>query len=258
MPVNKVLPPNTIAISNLANKQMEALASRYDSGKKGYLTYTEACQLYADKNGNALPPNLEAVISLLGGTQHPMTGRRLNGWEAMSAGWIASNWKGDFNIGGFGAGNVRTGRQTGQEFDAAGQARQVDKFIFLVDCNLVDRSKLEGNITSATLVVGPRGFGKEQGSQLGENVEVPLTVATQEGYMTYDRASGSHWVDEKKYLAAAVDTKDLRDLAGQSGGLSFYVRLETNDGRTLYVNKNGQAFNNFDVSSKETKPVGSP
>lgn len=256
MPVSKILPPNTIAISNLKSQAMEKLAENYDVGHKGYLTFTEACSLFADKNDNKLPGGIDDVVAFLGGAQHPMTSRRLNPWEAVSAGWLASEWKGDFHLAGFGAGNIRTGRQAGQAYDPQGQAHAIDRFVFLVDCNLVEKSTMEKGISSATLVVGPKGFGHETGSNLGEAVELPLTLATEDGHMSYDRSSGTHWVDEKKYLAAAVDTTGLRELAAQSGGLSFYVRLETPDGKTLYINRDGQAFNNFEVGSKDLKPVG--
>lgn len=252
----RIMPRNSIPISDLKNSAMEQLAKQYDAGNKGYLTTEEAFRLYAQKNSDAQPANLQQVVDFLGGPQHKVTQRHLDGYELLMSPAFASNWKGDFNIPGLGAGNVRTGRDIRPDYSSGTPAPGQDQFMFLIDMNLVEQGRLERDLQGATLVVGPRGFKPEAGSNVPEFVEVPLALATQEGYKSYNRGGGASWVPERKYLAAAVDTNDLRALAGGPGSLEFYVRLNTNDGRTLYVNKDGKAFSNFEVTAEDLKQTG--
>src|SRR4029077_10098045 len=102
-------------------------------------TTEEAYQAYADANGGKDPAGLDQVMAFFGGPVHKIASEHLNGYEALGIGWITSNWKGDFHIPGVGAGNVRVGREMGQQFDPTGHAVAVDKFMMLVDCNLIDQ-----------------------------------------------------------------------------------------------------------------------
>ncbi len=241
--VFKIMTPNTIRIADLKNRQMEELAQRYDNGSKGYLTTDEAYALFADNNQDAMPSHLGDVINFLGGKQHNLTVHHQGWGEVMSLPWHVHDWAGDFSVPGLGAGNVRIGGIHNWERpdDPKGVA-------FLFDCNLVDIGALENKVTGATLVVGPAGFNPDDGSSLGEAVDIPLTLATQGAHQTWTRA-GSSWVPEKKFLAASVDADDLASLS-KGDGLSFYVRLDTTEG-PKWINKDGVSGRNFDVSEDQ-------
>jgi len=252
MPTFKVGQRSSVSISDIKDKTKEAELKRFDSNNDGVLDAQEAARFYATKTLGDRPQNLDDALKLVGGRQHDVKTFHQEYWGTMISG--VPQWKGDFNIPGLGAGNIRTGRSSnqywGEDYGDPRNARQVDAYKFLVDCDLMDKGFVEKGINSATLVIGPRGFGKETGSELGEAVTVPLDITTQDGYMSYGRGGGGTFVPERKYLAAAVDVGDLKKLAGDSGGLSFFVRLETDDG-TKYVNKDGKPFNNFDVDAAE-------
>ena len=242
----KILPRTSIRISDLADKTKEELAKRYDAGNKGYLTTTEAYALYADHNRDVQPSNLSDVVAFLGGAQHTINQHHLDGSEVLGLPWHLHDWKGDFNVGGFGAGNVRVGGYYNWE-----RPQDPKAAAFLFDMNLVDKALLEKDVVAATLVIGPAGFTPEAGSQVNEEaVDIPLTLATMEGYQRWERTGGGYQ-PEQKFLAAAVDIDDLRDLSGGKG-VSFYVRLETNSG-TRYINKDGVSGRNFDISDEELK-----
>jgi len=153
----------------------------------------------------------------------------------------APNWKGDFSIPGKGAGNVGTGRDFSNGRDALN---------VLVNCDLMDKNFLDNNLASATMVIGPKG-AKDQSAF----VEVPMGVATAPGYTSWSRGGSSYTVPDKKFLSASIDTASL---AGLNNGkdLEFYMRLQTKDGQTLWINKDGQAFRNFQISADEIKPRG--
>ncbi|MBI4819318.1 MAG: hypothetical protein HY791_23805 [Deltaproteobacteria bacterium] len=260
----KVGPPNSFSISNIKSKKLEKKAEALDVSGKGYLTFDELVALYQAEKGGALP-NLSQLAKFLGVPQHKLETEHLDGWEALSSQWFASNWKGDFHISGFSddpgyapAGNVRTGRQLGPQWSPDGTQNDVDQYVFLVDFNFMDIKDFDGQIKNAVIVVGPRDFPAEDGSKYGEMVEVPLTIATQESYQSQGRYGPGDWVPEKKLLAAQVDVGDLRKLAGDTAGLSFFARLELNDGRTVHVNKDGKAFANFAVDKEELNPPGDP
>ncbi|MBI2372455.1 MAG: hypothetical protein HYV07_00515 [Deltaproteobacteria bacterium] len=261
---SKVGPPNSFSISNIKSKKLEKKAEALDVSGKGYLTFDELVALYQAEKKGALP-NIAQLAKFLGVPQHQLATEHLDGWEALSSQWFASNWKGDFNIAGFSsdpgyspAGNVRTGRQVGPQWNPDGSQVDVDQYVFLIDFNFMDIKDFDGQIKSAVLVVGPAGFPAEEGAKYGEMVEVPLTIATQESYQSQGRYGPGGWVPEKKLLAAQVDVGDLRKLAGDGPGLSFFARLELNDGRTFHVNKDGKAFSNFTVAKDELAPPGEP
>ncbi|MFH1807698.1 MAG: hypothetical protein ABIJ09_03055 [Pseudomonadota bacterium] len=245
-----------VQISNIGDVSKEKEAKRFDANNDGVLQAEEAARLYSEKTLGDRPANLDDALKVVGGRQHEVKTFHQEYPFLMTVG--AYGWKGDFNVPGLGAGNVRTGRtkSTYSNYDSASggsRQREVDSYKFLFDCDLMDKGFLEKNLQSATLVIGPKGFQPEAGSDLGEAVAIPLDVATQDGYQSYSRGGGSSHVPEKKYLAASVDTGDLRALAGDSGGLSFYLRLETDQG-TRYVNKDGKAFNNFEIDGSELRP----
>lgn len=239
-------------ISNIGDAAKEKEVQRFDSNRDGVLQVDEAARYYADQTGGYRPQSFDDVFKLVGGRQHEV---RSVHQEPYSLGWNAYDWKGDFNVPGLGAGNIRTGRNKsfGSYSSTTGEYNRIDAYSFLIDCDLMDMSTLERNIKSATLVIGPRGFEKEGDSDLGEAVAVPLDMATRDSYQSYNRGGGSHTVPEQKYLGATVSTEDLRNLMGNSGGLSFYIRLETDDG-TRYVNRDGKPFNNFDIDGAELRP----
>lgn len=248
----KVGRPTGMMISNLGDVEKEKEAKRFDRNHDGVLNVEEATRYYADQTGGTRPRNFDEVFNVSGGRQHEV---RSVHQEPYALGWSAHEWKGDFNVPGLGAGNIRTGRNKNMAHysPTTGERSSVDAYSFLIDCNLMNMSTLENDLKSATLVIGPRGFDKEAGSDLGEAVAVPLDLATRDGYTSYNRGGGSSSVPEQKFLGASVSSKDLRKLAGDSGGLSFYIRLETENG-TRYVNKDGQAYKNFDVDSAELRP----
>jgi hypothetical protein len=246
----KILPKTTIRIADLKDKTKEDLARRYDVGNKGYLTTTEAYALYADNNKDLQPSNLADVVTFLGGAQHTMAQHHLDGSEVLGLPWHLHDWKGDFNIPGFGAGNVRVGGYYNWERPDDPRAAG-----FLIDLNLVDKGKVENDILSATIVVGPTGFTPEANSRLPEEaVEIPLALATQDAHSSWTRTGTSH-VPERKFLAATVDLDDLRKLGNDKDGVSFYVRLETTSG-TKWINRDGVPGQNFDISDAELKRYG--
>jgi hypothetical protein len=151
----------------------------------------------------------------------------------------APNWKGDFNVPGRGAGNIHTGRDFKNGHDALD---------VVINCDLMEKGFLEGNVKKATLVVMPKGNDDLQ-------AEIPLQVATAPGYTSYNRGGGNYSVPDKKFLAASIDTASLRDFGGNKD-LKFYVRIETKDNQTLWINKDGKAYSNFDISKDDLKPQG--
>jgi len=235
-----------ISISDIKDtsvkKTKEEKLKKYDTNADGILDAQESARYYADKKSGYQPSSIDQVLKLAGGKQHEL--KTMHQEEGNVIWGSVANWKGDFNIAGVGAGNVRAERRPWET---------VDNTALLVDCNLMEMSFVE-KIESATLMIGPRGMASEPGSTLPETVAVPLNIATLPGYETWNRGGGHYWVPERKYLAAGLDTADLRNLAGDSGGLSFYIVLRTNDGATHFVNKDGKPYNNFDFDAAELAP----
>lgn len=244
----RIMPNTTIRISDINDRQMETVAKRYDAGNKGYLTTQEAFALFADHNQDTMPSSVKDVVDFLGGPQHKMTVHHQGFGEVMSLPWHAHDWAGDFSIPGLGAGNVRTGGLHNWE-------RPNDPLagVILFDCNLIDLNRLEKEVISATIVMGPEGFSPESGSDMAEAVEIPLTLATQPAHQTWNRG-GTSKVPEQKFLAAAIDIDDMKALGGGKG-VSFYVRLETTEG-TKYINKDGVPGRNFEISSDALTKYG--
>ncbi len=259
----KVTPPNTLSISNIADKAVEKEAEKFDVQGKGYLTYDELVAFYQAKNSGQLP-NIQQLAKFLGMPQHELAVEHLDGYEVLSSQWFAHEWKGDFNIPGLSsdpgyapAGNVRTGRQIGPQYEpSTNEWKDVDQVVFLLDLNLTKLADFDQRIKGATLVVGPMGFPKEEGAKTAEKVEIPLTLTSQEAYQSHTRFGPGEWVPDKKLIAAQVDAVGLDKLAGGSGGLSFYVRLETIEGKTLYINRDGKPFSDFQISTDELAPAG--
>ena len=252
----KIMPTNTLRISDLKDPSAartvtggqtnEDLAKAYDVGNKGFLTLNEAYKLYADRNQGAMPSNMQEVSDFLGGVQHPVTMHLLDRQEVLSLPWVANDWKGDFNVPGLGAGNVRVGGYYNWE-----RPQDPKAAVVFIDCNLMGKDDLEKKILGASLVMGPAGFQPEAGSSLAEEaIELPLTLVTDDAHTTWTRG-GSGFVPERKYMAAAIDIDDLRDLGGGTG-VSFYIRLETTDGQR-WINRDGAPGANFDVSDADLK-----
>lgn len=235
---------NKVMIADLKdttpNKAGEAELKKADVNHDGMIDAAEASRFVGSKTGFAAR-NVDDAFNLLGGRQHNIRARHQEEWDVLHM--YAGNWKGDFNVPGLGAGNVRT--------DKAKPYNAPECFNVLVDCNLMSRNFLEDNVVSATLVVAPRGFINEPGSDLAEAVAIPLDVATRGSYTSFNRGGGGTSVPEQKYLAASLDPKGLKELAGNSGGISFYIQLETKDGQKHYINKDGKSGSNFEVDQSE-------
>jgi len=225
-----------------AKKVKEEKLKQFDSNADGVLDAQESARYYADKKGGYEPRSMDQVLKLAGGKQHEL--KTMHQEEGNVIWGSVANWKGDFNIPDVGAGNVRAERRSWEKHDNTA---------LLIDCNLIDMAFID-KLDSATLMIGPRGMASESGSTLPEAVAVPLNIATAPGHQEWNRGGGHYWVPDKKYLAVNMDTEDMRKLAGDSGGLSFYIVLRTNDGATHYVNKDGKPYNNFDFDASELKP----
>lgn len=236
-----------VSISNVKNQAKEAELKKYDTNKDNLLDTAEQTRYYADKTvGGKTPSSPSQVYTKAGGREHKITQFARDYYQTLYT--YAPDAKGNFSVPGFGAGNVRTGRQLAEKKNEA--------FNFLIDCDLMDKGFVENGIESATIVIGPKGFKPDAGSSIDEMTTIPLNTATADGYSTTDRGGGTHFVPDKKFLAASVDVKSLRSLAGSSGGLSFYVRLQTNDGKTLWMNKDGKPYSNFEIDANELKARG--
>lgn len=246
MPSFRISPTTTLRISDLKDRTKETLAKQYDNGNKGYLTTQEAYALFAANNSDLQPKSMDQVMAFLGGPQHAMTVHHLDHGEVLALPFHAHDWKGDFSIPGMGAGNVRVGGYYNWE-----RPQDPKAAAFLFDMNLVDLGRMERDVVSATLVIGPAGFTPESGSQLNEEaVDIPLTLATMNSFMRWERTGGGTQ-PEQKFLAAAIGVEDLRALSA-GNGVSFYVRLETPNG-TSYINRDGVSGRNFDISDDELK-----
>lgn len=253
-------PPNTIAISNLSDREKEVAAVKFDQGSKGYLTYDELCAWYQSERGGHLP-TLRDLADFIGAPQHVVESEYLPGWKALQIQWAAATWKGDFHLTGFSdgsyrpAGNVRIGRWITADTEATPGS---DMMEFVVNFDLIYRADFDQRLETATLVLGPSGFPKEDPSApYGEGVELPMELYSQDGYIIYNRLGASGWSPEKKLLLAEVSTEDLRELAGK-GGLSFFIRLTGNGGRAFYINRDGTMYQNFEITAAELAPQGQP
>ncbi|MHB8875639.1 MAG: hypothetical protein ACYC8T_18290 [Myxococcaceae bacterium] len=238
-------------ISNLKSPAKEAELKAFDTKlNDGVLDMEEASAYVAAKTGNQ-PLSIGEAYAAAGGRQHEVKLQRADYWSTVSGGW-AYNHKGDFHIDGVGAGNVKTGRLSSG----------ADAFTFSVNCDLIDKKFVEEKIASANIMIGPKGFNPESGSKLGEQIAIPLNIATRDGYsyQAYSRGGGggSVSVPDAKFLGAQVDVESLKKLAAESGGLSFYIRLDTVDGKTHFINKDGVGGRNFDIDAAELKPRGTP
>ncbi|HEY3452927.1 MAG TPA: hypothetical protein VGK67_41680 [Myxococcales bacterium] len=233
-----------VSISNLKKQAKEPELKKFDTNNDNLLDPAEQDRYYASTSkSGATPKSPSAVYTKAGGREHKVTQFARDYYQTLYT--YAPDSKGNFSIPGFGAGNIRTGRQLAE--------KNTDAYNFLVDCDLMDKNFIENGVESATIVIGPKGFTPDSGSKLDEMVTIPLNTATADGYQSFNRGGSSTWIPEKKFLAASVDVKDLRKLAGDSGGLSFYVRLQTSDGKTLWMNKDGKAFKNFEIDAAELK-----
>jgi len=241
---------NSFMISDI-KKDWEQDLKRIDSNNDGQINLTEARNLYAQNMNGREPQSLSDVIKLLGGTQHEVNIQHKSDWELLSM--SAWDWKGDFHVDGLGAGNIRTGRISDSCLNV------------LVDCNLMDSNMIEKRISHPMLIMAVKDFANEQGSNVGEAVAIPLTIAVEKGYsyQSYSRGGPSTTVNvpDKKYLTAGLEIADLRKLAesvdGTNKGLSFFISFEL-DGKTQYINKDGDPGKNFDLGSSEIAATGNP
>jgi hypothetical protein len=152
---------------------------------------------------------------------------------------FAPKWKGDFNVPGRGAGNVRIGVQ--------GSLINV-----LVDCDLFDWAFVDKGLADVTMVIGPKGAVDP-----ADWHEVPLMVAIEGAHpenSLYGRyVFSSPYLPARKYLAVSIDADALKDMS-RGHPLSFYIRAQTKDGQTLWITKDGQPFQNFEIEPGELKP----
>jgi hypothetical protein len=119
---------------------------------------------------------------------------------------------------------------------------QLPIFNFLIDCRKIDVQGLR-RVKNATLVIIPDQL---QAGQV-EPVEIPMAV-TADSYITYNGPLDPGHQKESKSIGALVSVEDLRAFAGGSGSLAFYVTLEMQDGSVRWVNKNSEAYNNFEIN----------
>ncbi|MGC4115824.1 MAG: hypothetical protein QM765_14745 [Myxococcales bacterium] len=119
-----------------------------------------------------------------------------------------------------------------------------------MNCNLMDKNFIDNNLESATMVIGPKGAQDQSAF-----VEVPMGVATAPSYTSFNRGYSSTVVPDKKYLAVSIDTASLAAL-NPGKDLEFYVRLQTKDGQTRWINKDGKAFKDFEIPASELQPRG--
>ncbi len=267
MPNVRAFPPNSYPIANIKSRDKEKAAAAFDVEGKGYLTFDQLAAWYQAEHAGNLP-SLQDLARFLGKPQHELKAEHLNGWEILQSNWMAGTFKGDFRIASFDlrqgyapAGNVRVGREIGPQWDNQGQQHDVDQLVVLVDFNFIDKNDFDARIKNATLVVGPKGFAKEPGGMAGEAVEVQLTALSEPETWTvpvtrYGPAGAPIRNPEKKLLAAQLDVADLRKLMGDAGGISFYARVETVDGKTHFINPEGHAYRNFEVTPEELAPQG--
>jgi hypothetical protein len=233
---------NHMAIANIGDISKEAEVKRFDYNSDGILDIKEASDFYAAKTGGKAPRNIDEVFGLVGGRQHDIQSYHQGYYGTIQS--YTPNWKGDFNVPGLGAGNVRTGRAE-------------DRLNLLVDCDLMSMHFIENQVEEVNMLIGPKDFAKEANSTLGEAVVVPMNIATQPGTNAWNRGGGHTFIPEKKFLAASIDTEGLRSL-GNNGDLSFYFQIKTKDGKTHYINKDGRSFNNFILPRTEIKERGNP
>jgi hypothetical protein len=242
----RIMPSQTLRISDLKDRSKEALVKQFDRGSKGYLTTNEAYALFASQNRDVQPKSMDEVVKFLGGAEHQMTVFNLDHNAVLAMPFSVHDWKGDFNVPDFGAGHVLVGGYYNWDRPEDPRAAAV-----LINLNLVDMQKAEKGLNAASLIIGPMGFKPEDGSSLpDEAVEVPLTLATLEGHQRWER-TGSGWQHEQKYLAAAIDVEDLLALSN-GRGVSMYVKLETAAG-PRHINRDGAPGQNFDTTHDELK-----
>jgi hypothetical protein len=237
---------NQVMIADAGNVNKERDLKAFDDNRDGIIDATEGARLYNYSKPGERPESMDDVFALVGGRQHNVK----NYYQNSDNMW-ANGFKGNFEIPGLGAGNIQASRRNEVfQYNGPDNVVEADAYSIVVDCDLIDKSFLENNLKNATLIIGPRGFTPDDGSEFGEAVAVPLDIATRDGYSVYNRGGGSNWVPDKKVLGAKIDVPGLRELMGDSGGLSFYIKLESDKG-THFINRDGKAFSNFDIDASE-------
>jgi hypothetical protein len=270
MPI--LTPKFTISVANLPDKVddpgFRARAERF-AGPGGVLSLDEAVDLYRASLGTDIMPSVQELAQFLGAEQHEIDQAVLTSQRVLelAGGPYAPNYKGEFRIEGFNdepgyrpAGHVTSGRRE-QLIQVDGEVRSVDMTTVLLNFDLIRFQDFE-RLESATLVVGPRGFPREPGASQGESDTVQLTAYSQPGrpgFPTNDRFGrpvNVQPIPELKFLAAAMETEDLRRLSEQFGsqGIEFYAELKF-QGRDepVFINLDGKVGRNFGISHQELR-----
>jgi len=236
----KINPNTNIPLASVPDPVVKADLKKYDTHvADDNIDAPELKAYLTDKLG----PNADVEIGSTDVIQSP-TVYPMQSYDVLSL--YTPTWKGDFHVDGYGAGNVEVGRTNYGVYDptTGKMGTPVDKTQILVNCNLMDKNVI-ANLKDAKAVFMVPGSDVQ--------IEVPLTKATADGYQSYSRGGPSTWVPEKKYLGVSLDTASLNKLGG-GADLNFYIRLQTGDNKTLWINKDGKAGNNFTLSAGDMTP----
>lgn len=242
MPMNKHQPGMHFSLARVA-PDMREVASAYDKGNKGFLTYQELSSLFvAEKAGvDALrPEDIPEALAILG--MEDLWPHYVADWEPIYNYNAAVDWRGNFRLPGIGAGHVKTGRRT--DF--------VSGTDYLVICLILDMFSTDyllENLNEADVIIGPWGFNGG---------------STTSGYVTYYPRwrieVQSRFYSEKRIYPNQLQVKmplsEARSIASAQG-LSLYGVAELS-GQTRYINRDNLPFSNFDVPSSALASSGMP
>jgi hypothetical protein len=237
MAITTIPKQRLVPISNLPAAE-EPVARAYDANNDGFLdVFDEAPSYVIAKTGQspAAPLTADDVYQAAGGRQRndapyliPAPAQEVSPDEA-------AHWA-NFNIPGLGYGNVRYSRERTHGVP--------DISNLSINCDFIDKSVIENDVEDAYIVAARAGFRSEPGSQVPEQIAIPLRKWTRDAYV-HERYGG---FPDKKYLQGLVPHETLRQIAGNDG-LDFYGVLKMRDGSTRYINKDGVAFRDFHIPS---------
>jgi hypothetical protein len=111
-------------------------------------------------------------------------------------------------------------------------------------------TRLENDVASAAVYFGPRDFPLIPGEEIAAIACVPLDIMI-EAERRYSHGTGGGYEREVKALVCAVERTDLANIAGDTGGVSFYAEVTLNEGRSFYINHDTPTDRNFLFASKE-------
>lgn len=252
--------PTGVAVGNIKNVERALVA---DTNRDGIVQESEAAEALARLTGDQKSKTpLADFIEKAGGERHDvrMYAVREQPWY-MSYGMYH---KGDFNVPELGGrfGNVATQhrmRYISPEGNT-GPVEQVSVIRFGINCDGFPLSFFNQDVESAALILGPEGFPRLDDSVVAEAVDIPLDFTYEaETWRQQPRSGGWYSLPETKFMVAEVAREDLAKIAGDSGGVEFFVQIKLKDGRTVYINKDGQPGSNFALNAdEEFRGLGQP